>query len=318
MNSHLTQEQLNAYVDGTLTLEEMRSIDDHLDTCAMCRDALDTERRIHQHVAQSLSSHLNSQHPSKRMHFTHIGRAMRESQQPQPMSPRIQTVLTVAAAALLCIIAGAAITFVALHPASEHTASTTPSAQDTQPGGKTPPLPIFAQDLQPLPDGWKAVTPQNQHIVGMSPNQGRNGGAAGVITSTTPNPAGFGATMQAISAQPYRGKRLRLQGYLSTLNTAGKAGLWMRVDHGSDVLAFDNMDKRPIQGTTPWRPYHVVLDVPPNADRIVFGALLIGGGTLRFDDASLSVVDTTVPTTAPEHNALNHPINLDFEGTTLP
>lgn len=39
--------------------------------------------------------------------------------------------------------------------------------------------------------------------------------------------------------------------------------MWMRVDNKfDDVLQFDNMNNRPITGTTNWNRYEIILDVP--------------------------------------------------------
>jgi hypothetical protein len=57
------------------------------------------------------------------------------------------------------------------------------------------------------------------------------------------------------------------------------AGMWMHVDGPEElVLAFDNMTARPIQGTTGWALYSIVLDVSEQAEAIAFGALLSGPG----------------------------------------
>jgi hypothetical protein len=76
---------------------------------------------------------------------------------------------------------------------------------------------------------------------------------------------GFGALMQTIAADDYRGSRLRLSGYLRT-QAANRAQMWMRVD-GPDGKAqsFDNMDSRPVTGTTEWTRYDIVLDVPSDS-----------------------------------------------------
>jgi len=52
----------------------------------------------------------------------------------------------------------------------------------------------------------------------------------------------------------------------------------MRGDKGTEVIAFDNMQKRAINGTTGWQRYEVVLDVPKDATVVAFGILLNGGG----------------------------------------
>ena len=51
----------------------------------------------------------------------------------------------------------------------------------------------------------------------------------------------------------------------------GWAGLWMRVDGKEKTgIAFDNMANRSIKGTTDWKTYEVVLDVPDDAEEIFF------------------------------------------------
>jgi hypothetical protein len=66
---------------------------------------------------------------------------------------------------------------------------------------------------------------------------------------------------------------------------------------------------RPINGTTDWRRYEVVLDVAEEARAIAFGVLLVGAGTAYISDARLETVDRSVPTTPVQVRA---PQNLDF------
>jgi len=106
--------------------------------------------------------------------------------------------------------------------------------------------------------------------------------------------------VQYVSAEPWRGKRVRLSGWLRTSDVkSGWAGLWMRVDSpGKPNLAFNNMPKRGPRGTTDWTRYDVVLDVAPEASDIYFGAILAGSGTVWADDLTLEEVPQSVPTTA--------------------
>ena len=62
-------------------------------------------------------------------------------------------------------------------------------------------------------------------------------------------------------------------------------------------LSFDNMSDRPIVGTTDWKKYDIVLDVPNNASNIAFGALLSGTGQIWFEKLTFEIVDTSVKTT---------------------
>ena len=103
--------------------------------------------------------------------------------------------------------------------------------------------------------------------------------------------------MQGIKADDYRGKRVRLSGYVKGENIAQYAGLWLRVDGAGYSLNFDNMSNRPIKGTTDWKKYEVVLDVPEESIAIAFGILLRGEGQVWIDDLQLEVVGQDMPTT---------------------
>ena len=74
---------------------------------------------------------------------------------------------------------------------------------------------------------------------------------------------------------------------------AGWGGLWLRID-GADPtdlpLDFDNMESRPVKGTSDWKKYEIVLDVAPEAQEIVYGFLLAGKGQLWADDLQLEAV----------------------------
>ncbi len=142
------------------------------------------------------------------------------------------------------------------------------------------------------------------------------GQPSGYLMSTVPTVAGFGNIMQTILAGEYAGKRIRLRAQVKSQELSDWAGLWMRVDKGKTVMAFDNMQARPIRGTTDWKPYDVVLDVPPDATEISFGALLSGGGKVWINGMSFEAVGKDVALTidkAPESPKFPaHPVNLDF------
>ena len=124
------------------------------------------------------------------------------------------------------------------------------------------------------------------------------GKASGSVRSTGNAAGGFGTFTQAFRADQYRGKRLRMTGYVKTEGVEGWAGLWMRVD-GKDKtgLAFDNMQTRPVKGTTAWKQYELVLDIPEEAEEIYFGFLVAGKGQGWVDDLAFEVVGKDVATT---------------------
>ncbi len=140
------------------------------------------------------------------------------------------------------------------------------------------------------------------------------GKASGLLKSRSAEAKAFGALSQSIKADDYRGKRLRLSGYVRADGVIGWAGLWMRVDapKAGQPIALDNMHERPIKGTSDWVRYEVVLDVSSDAAIIVFGALLDGAGQIWVDDLKLEIVDTSVATTGWQTRE-RQPQNLDFE-----
>ncbi len=97
----------------------------------------------------------------------------------------------------------------------------------------------------------------------------------------------FGNVMQVIDAIPWEGSVFVFRGGEDSESWCGSSGrLWLRVDgepsNGIPVmLAFDNMEDRPIRGAE-WARYEIVADVPKNAKSILVGALLIGAVTFRL------------------------------------
>ena len=121
-----------------------------------------------------------------------------------------------------------------------------------------------------------------------------------------------GALVQAIPADEYRGHRVRFSAALNAHHVAGGAGLWIRVD-GADgrVLAIDDMPGRRIVGSQPWKHYDVVVDVPVDARRVGYGAILLGKGKVGIDEARIDTVGPEVAITADE-GLPRAPINLEL------
>ena len=112
-------------------------------------------------------------------------------------------------------------------------------------------------------------------------------------------PEGTGMLVKEMSAKIFRGKRVRMSAYVKTEQVTEWAGLWMRIDsmNINAPLGFDNMHQRPIQGTTGWQKYEIVLDVPEGAQNIIFGMMLSGPGKAWLDDVRIDVVGRNVPVT---------------------
>ena len=182
-------------------------------------------------------------------------------------------------------------------------------------------LALPAQTAGSAPNGWiLAGTKPADYRSGVDPD-----GTAFLASKdgATTNAQFFGTMMQYIGADNYAGKRVRFHAMVRSQGVADWAGLWMRVDRGTQAVAFDNMQNRPIKGSTTWTPYDVVLEIPLGATGIGFGTLVAGPGEVWLDQLSLEVVGPEVhstdimtgihkPPAAPIGPPLA-PVNLDFK-----
>ncbi|KAH8749305.1 hypothetical protein F5882DRAFT_421523 [Hyaloscypha sp. PMI_1271] len=97
---------------------------------------------------------------------------------------------------------------------------------------------------------------------------------------------------QVVDASNYRCKRVRMAALVKSEDVKQWAGLWVRVD-GPDyeVQSFDNMEDRPIQGSSDWSRYEIVLPVFEDSWEIFFGILLDGTGKLWVRDVQINVAE---------------------------
>ncbi len=148
-------------------------------------------------------------------------------------------------------------------------------------------------------DWWVTGDQPQQYTFSRDTTLKQNGASSGLLKFTSSEvPKGFGSVVQSFSADEYLGKRVRLSAYVKTQGVKDWAGLWMRIDGEKyKVLGFDNMENRPIKGTTDWKKYEIVLDVPAESVTMNIGLLLTGEGQVWWDDVRLEVVDNSVPTT---------------------
>lgn len=92
--------------------------------------------------------------------------------------------------------------------------------------------------------------------------------------------------------------------------------MWLRIDGPKgEPLGFDNMQQRPIKGTTEWKKYEIVLDVPEKAKELAFGLLLTGPGQIWMADLNFETVGQETATTAASAtaNVQDAPANLSFD-----
>jgi hypothetical protein len=152
-----------------------------------------------------------------------------------------------------------------------------------------------------VPAGWQAVTDGSGEYTVSSDGARRDGGqgfAGATIKANVATPSGSAMLAQSIRADAYRGKRIRLSGYLKTIGVnEGTAVLFMRVDGDGVVQTSDYMQDRPMMLTTDWTKEDIVLDVPKDAIGITYGLLLGGSGQAWLDELTIDVVGNDVAST---------------------
>ena len=156
-------------------------------------------------------------------------------------------------------------------------------------GGAALWLLLVAQSV--VPAGWSRVGSHQGYEVRVDPGGGRGGSACVVLRGTDPAEGTFTGISQAVEASRWRGKRLRVSAWIRSQGMDDWGGLFVRIDDaGGERVAFGNNRKFPVKGTTGWRRYQVVLDVPETAASISFGVHLNGNGLLWADDFALDPV----------------------------
>jgi hypothetical protein len=172
-----------------------------------------------------------------------------------------------------------------------------------------------------VPQGWYlAGNKPMDYESGVDVQTMHNGHPSAYLKGKKPEIDGFGTLMQDFRADQYVGKRLRFSAFVKSEGLENWAGLWMRVDKSTggapQMLAFDNMQDRPIKGMADWQNYAVVLDVPEGATGIFFGVVVNGSGSVWMSNLKIEPVGTDVPTTSKMGASATRPDapqNLNFE-----
>ena len=173
---------------------------------------------------------------------------------------------------------------------------------------------LLSFTINSVPSGWfKAGSQPNDYNMGIDNTVFKSGNSSASIQSNKKKIKGFGTLMQTCLAEEYLGKKIKLSGFVKSEDVNDWAGLWLRVDSkkGGLSLSFDNMQDRAIKGTTDWKKYEIVLDVPEIASTLNFGALLSGTGKIWFDDLNIEIISDITESTGTA--TLKKPSNLNFE-----
>ena len=136
------------------------------------------------------------------------------------------------------------------------------------------------------PGGWFANPPgtvfMDDKIV--------HSGQWSVRIERKPQSAGaFSVIGRPISWEFSGSKSIEMRGYLRTEDVTGYAGLWLRQDNGSEMLALENMQSQELKETHDWAEYKITLPVRAETKSLVFGVLMAGTGKVWADDLQILV-----------------------------
>ena len=179
------------------------------------------------------------------------------------------------------------------------------------------------------PAGWfLAGNAPKEFKIGVDDQNSIQGAKSGFIESITDTLSGFGTMMQVCSEKDFKGKRVKMTGYIQLLGSEYTYALmWIRVDDFDKRVTadFDNMAERPIIGTRYWTKCEIVFDVPESPCVVNYGIILEGVGKAWFDNVSFDTVSNSTFKTAYYLNEAfsddyqiwqdlpENPVNLDFE-----
>jgi hypothetical protein len=169
-----------------------------------------------------------------------------------------------------------------------------------------------------LPPDWFPLGDQPEaYEAGPLEGRGPGGKPALYVHSTGPGGYGhFGGVGQFGPVARLRGRRVRLTAWARTQDVEEWAGVWLRVEKNDakhTLQAYDNEHDRPMRGTRAWAQHELVVDVPKDAGRLVFGVFLRGPGMVAVSDFRLAPVSLDVPLTGSWGKPNDEPAGLDLE-----
>lgn len=118
-----------------------------------------------------------------------------------------------------------------------------------------------------------------------------------VLKSISPRPRGFGYLCKSLPANCFIGERIQMRAKVKTdLPDGASVQLWLRVDGDWKKRAdcFDNMFENRIKGISEWASHVVTVSVPEKSQKIMYGVLLNGTGTVWLDEIVIESVEEEV------------------------
>lgn len=152
----------------------------------------------------------------------------------------------------------------------------------------------------PMPDDWSvAGSDPSLFDIGVDDAVRLNGHPTATLKAKAGVLGGSAMLGQRFKSDHYRGKRVRFSAMVRTSNVSVFAGLTFGVLAADNYpLAYDDMQNRPIVGTTDWTRYSAVLDVAESSATIIFGIVLSGPGQVWISDVRFEPVGNDVASTS--------------------
>lgn len=114
---------------------------------------------------------------------------------------------------------------------------------------------------------------------------------SGYLKAQVPEPQGFADLRQAILAQHYRGKRVRLAADVKIVDVEQQAGLYLRVIDQAMSRPPEEREQVTFSGTQDWTRYETQIGVPIDSKDILFGISLTGKGQVWVTNVQLEIVE---------------------------
>jgi hypothetical protein len=165
--------------------------------------------------------------------------------------------------------------------------------------------------LAPLPTGWTfmggggPLQLPGRCEIGVDSTMAGSNQPIHTVRCSNRNQPSFGGAYFTFDSPQYRGKRVRISGWLKAVgietvvnprysSAPGEAGLWLTMGSGTDTRQ-DRMQDRTVKGTTDWVYRDFVADVPPGNNRMMVGFWMQGTGQVWVRDLKVEEVSATVP-----------------------
>lgn len=158
---------------------------------------------------------------------------------------------------------------------------------------------LFAQGERPVAPGWTA--PESAAYKASVDRKTRHAGHPSLLIESTGSDASGFAVSQTIKADAWRGKRIRLTGYLKADESQDGGAIWFRIDMpNGDYILDGSLDysvaDKSTRDAAGWTKSQTVAAIPADALGISFGLRMKGRGRIWASDFKWETVAAAIPT----------------------